>query len=457
MRSRIRKMKIRTRLMLWYIIITAAMFGIFLPVFYHTFAQSLLDGEKSNISAFMTEIGSDIQFVNGKATIRNESGYPSNMRIAIWNADGKLLYSNTSTRWFFKQGFEKDTYQKVHHDLEEWLIYDRTVASDAGPLDVRICSSLEGMTKALYTTFLIILAALPFYFIIMAVGGYIISKNALHPISRITDLAREIERGDLSRRITGVESMDEVGELADTFNEMITTLEKSFEREQSFASDASHELRTPVAVIMSNAEEVLDSSPGAEIRDSASAILAESQRMNTIIRQLLMLTRGLEGKYKLQFEDTNMTQIIDAVLEQLNEYADSRSISLHNDTEEEFGFLADQSLMTQMMINLTRNAIEYGKEGGYVRVKARRERDCCLITVADDGIGIPVEEQPLIFNRFYRVSPSRDRTGSGLGLSIAKWIVDEHGGAIEVSSAPGEGTIFFIRCKLRPQPANTEE
>ena len=450
MRSRLKNMKIRTKLTLWYILITAALFGVFLPIFYHIFAESLLDGEKSNITAAIGDVGMDIQFIDGEVTIRNEKGYPSNMRIAVWDEEGNLLYQNTHTEWFFSVINKPDEFTKVRYDKNEWLIMDRIIEKESGNLRVRICSSLEGMVNALRQTFIIILAALPFYFLIMAVGGFIISRNALQPVSRITDLAKEIERGDLSRRITGMESADEVGELADTFNEMLTTLEKSFEREKSFASDASHELRTPVAVIMSNAEVILDSNPGDETQKSASAILEESKRMNAIIRQLLMLTRGLEGKYKLQFEDTNINQVIEAVLEQLQTDAQGRSISLINETVEELTFNADQSLITQMMINLIRNAIGYGKKGGYVKVKAQRDGDSCLITIADDGIGIPEEEQPLIFNRFYRIDTSRDRRGSGLGLSIVQWIVDEHGGGIELQSAPGEGSVFSVRFNMRP-------
>lgn len=430
--------------MLWYILITAALFGIFLPVFYHIFAQSLLDGERSNINAVISDIGTDLQYTDGGVTIRNESGYPSNMRIAIWDAGGALIYQNTGAEWFLNVENKPDEFKKVRYDKNEWLIMDRILEKDGTDLRIRICSSLEGMVNALSRTFIIILAALPFYFLIMAVGGYIISKNALHPITRIADLAKEIERGDLSRRITGVVSADEVGELADTFNEMLATIEKSFEREKSFASDASHELRTPVAVIMANAEVVLDSSPEGEIQKSALVILEESNRMNTIIRQLLMLTRGLEGQYKLQFENTDINQVIDAVLEQLQGNAESRAISLIDETEERLTFKADQSLITQMTLNLIRNAIEYGRSGGFVKVKATGEGGSCLITVTDDGVGIPLEEQPLIFNRFYRVDHSRDRRGSGLGLSIVKWIVDEHGGKIWLESEPGKGTKFYI-------------
>ena len=153
----------------------------------------------------------------------------------------------------------------------------------------------------------------------------------------------------------------------------------------------------------------------------------------------------------MKLERTSINIIVEAVMDQLEDDAKKRGVELVNQIADEIVITADQSLMAQLMINLVSNAIKYGVENGHVWVKARYEKDSCVITVADDGIGIKADELPHIFERFYRADLARDRSGSGLGLSIVKWIVDEHGGQISVDSEFGHGTVMEISL---PNPSN---
>lgn len=298
---------------------------------------------------------------------------------------------------------------------------------------------------------LIIFVSIPAYLIITILGGLLIAKKALYPINKITQTAKAIGRGDLSSRIMKVESNDEVGELAETFNGMLERLEASFNKEKQFASDASHELRTPVAIIMAYSESLLTDlnteEENAELLKSLVTIYKESKRMNTIIAQLLMLTRGYEGRYRLELEQIVLQEVISSVIEQLDETAGNTKITLSHKVKENIFLIADQSLITHMMLNLVENAIKYGKAGGNVWVTAEKQEGNVLISVIDDGIGISQDNLPFIFERFYRADQSRDRSGTGLGLSIVKWIVEEHNGNIEVSSELGKGTTFEIRLK----------
>lgn len=256
----------------------------------------------------------------------------------------------------------------------------------------------------------------------------------------ITKAVESIRAGDLSRRITGIATKDEVQELADTFNTMLERLERSFERERQFTSDASHELRTPVAVISACAEELEAGLSAGEAAQSLAAIRRESARMNKIISQLLMLTRGYEGRIHLEKETLEFRNLVGSVMEELSESAAASEIRLLNQVPQGCTIFADQSLLTQLLINLIGNSIKYGVMGGKVTVRAAASETGCTFTVSDNGIGMQPEELDHIFERFYRADKARDRSGFGLGMPIVKWIVELHGGDIRVASEAGKGT-----------------
>lgn len=255
----------------------------------------------------------------------------------------------------------------------------------------------------------------------------------------ITKAAESIRAGDLSRRITGIATKDEVQGLADTFNTMLERLERSFKRERQFTSDASHELRTPVAVISACAEELEAGLSAGEAAQSLAAIRRESARMNKIMSQLLMLTRGYEGRIHLEKETLEFRNLVGSVMEELSESAAASEIRLLNQVPQGCTIFADQSLLTQLLINLIGNSIKYGVMGGKVTVRAAASETGCTFTVSN-GIGMQPQELDHIFERFYRADKARDRSGFGLGMPIVKWIVELHGGDIRVASEAGKGT-----------------
>ena len=239
-----------------------------------------------------------------------------------------------------------------------------------------------------------------------------------------------------------------MGELAGTFNDMLERLEKLFLRERMFSSAASHELRTPVAVMMAYCEAFLSEAlnggmmPGSI--QSLEKMLKETKRMDTIISQLLLLSHGDEGKYKMIPENINVYEIVDAVLQEMREQADNAGIKLKYHGKKDIMVVADQSLLAQLILNLVENAVKYGKRGGRAEVFAEQEAEYTTILVSDNGLGIAGKDLPHIFERFYRADKSRDRSGSGLGLSIAEWIARVHGGEIKVNSEYGSGSVFTV-------------
>jgi len=311
---------------------------------------------------------------------------------------------------------------------------------------IRVCLPLESIQWTLTTIRLVGFIAGPFVLFISVLGGLLVSHRSLRPIDRIIAATKVVGKGDLSRRIAGSASKDEIGELTRMINEMLDRIQESFIREKRFITDASHELRTPVSVILACAESLAQEVPQeSEAMKSVHAILLESSRMQRIITQLLTITRSEGTNYSIERAAVDMNEIARSVSEQMEPLAQERGITIGVETTFNGTVTGDQSLLTQMMINLVDNAIRYGKDGGWIDISvAGTEGGQCRIVVADNGIGIAAQHLPHIFKRFYRADPARDRTGTGLGLSIVSWIVQMHGGTIEARSEEGAGCVFMI-------------
>ena len=231
---------------------------------------------------------------------------------------------------------------------------------------------------------------------------------------------------------------------------MLTRLEASFQAEKQFSNDASHELRTPISVIMAQCEYALrKASTLEEAQTALEVILAQSKNMSALVSQLLTLARADQGTAQLEFETINISEITDMVALEQAELAARKNISIQRDIQPDIFACVDETLFMRIFINLISNGIKYGKEGGFIRVILKRDKDRAVSQIIDDGIGIPPQDLPKIWDRFYQVNPSRSSgSGAGLGLSMVKWIVSAHGGTIKVDSILGKGTRFTISLPL---------
>ena len=440
-----RKISIRIKIMLWYTLLTAALLAIALPILYGTLSGSLQQDQEALLRSAAGQIASHLELEDGKPGLGADADLPDGSHYQITTTENQILSSDAQL-WDMAPPFHPDEIYSHTRTDGVWLYLDQDLELD-GEIDarLRVCRSMAPVEQSLEQIRLIMLLAVPAFLSLAVFGSYLLAVLALRPIQHITDTAAALgESGDLSRRITGIESRDEVGRLAGAFNAMLERLEDSFQREKRFTSDASHELRTPVSVVMAYAEDLSAHAPDPQTRAQAEAILVENRRMHTIIAQLLALTRGREGKYRLELEEIRLGEMVSDILAELAEDADARGITLRKAVPAELTITADQSLLTQLLLNLVENGIKYGREGGFVAVEAREEQSKVLLLVKDDGIGIGPDDQLHIFERFYRADKARDRTGSGLGLSIVKWIVELHHGTISVESAPESGTVFTV-------------
>lgn len=288
--------------------------------------------------------------------------------------------------------------------------------------------------------------------------GWWLSKAALRPIERLTNDAREIgEKMDFSRRVAYTGPQDEVGQLAATFNMMLSNLETAYKRleqalasQKRFVADASHELRTPLTVIRGNVE-LLKRCVGVDAegtREAIEDIEYEVERLSRMAGELLDLARADAGQH-LELVPVDIVSLLRSMEKRLAVLANGRRFQLKvNVPTPEVTVLGSKDHIERLLTILVDNGVKYTEPGGEIEVKLEVKNDYALLSVRDNGSGIAPEDLPHIFDRFYRADKTRSRGGTGLGLAIAKWIVSEHGGEINVQSEVGKGTVFEVKIPI---------
>lgn len=276
-------------------------------------------------------------------------------------------------------------------------------------------------------------------------GGWWLLTQALVPVEKIAAAAEKIATGDLSQRIGLPETESELGRLAAVLNGSFARLEALFVQQARFTADAAHELRTPVAIMLTQTQSALtrERSP-AEYRETLEACQRATQRMRRLIESLLQLARLDAGQDALCCTSCDLAKIAFECLELLNPLAEARGIHFNTQLPP-LPCEGDPERLAQVVMNLVANAIDYNRDNGEVCISTNRRQDMAILVVRDTGVGIAAEDLPHVFERFHRCDPSRTAgTHSGLGLAIACAIVRAHGGAIEVTSKLGEGTTFTV-------------
>lgn len=283
-------------------------------------------------------------------------------------------------------------------------------------------------------------------------GGYWMSRRALAPIDLIQRTAEEIEVQNLARRLPLNGTGDELDRLSGTLNSMLGRLDAAFSRMVQFTADASHELRTPVAVIRTTAE-VVRSRPrtNSEYEAALDRILAETERTTDLIQDLMVLARADSGNDGLVFEPVPLSEVVADACSEMRVLAESAGLQFNCSIKERCDLTGDEASIRRLLLILIDNAIQYTPPPGRVDVELKFEGSTgerwAVIEVRDSGIGIAADDLPYIFDRFYRGSKDRSRStgGSGLGLAIAQWIAERHGGEILVESHVGRGSTFRLR------------
>jgi signal transduction histidine kinase len=276
-------------------------------------------------------------------------------------------------------------------------------------------------------------------------GGWWLAGRAIHPINDISAAAVKIAAGDLSQRINLADTENELGRLGTVLNSTFDRLGAALEEQKQFTADAAHELRTPVSVVLTQTQTALNRERTAvEYRETVESCQRAAQRMRRLIESLLELARLDAGQEPMKRERVNLVSTTLDCTKLVQPLADQRKVHIYYEVPP-LECVGDAERLGQVITNLLTNAVNYNKENGEVRIAGESKNGTAIITVADTGPGIPAEDLPHIFKRFYRAEKSRTSGRTGLGLSISKAIIDAHGGALDVISESGKGTTFTIR------------
>ena len=323
----------------------------------------------------------------------------------------------------------------------------RVAATANENVHIYVAYPLAELKEVLDNLFSIFLVFIPVALAISIVVGWFLAYKSLRPVDLVTRTALRITAENLDQQIPHRGVDDEIGRLVSTFNNMIERLRASFDKIKQFTIDASHELRTPLTIMRGEVELALrNPKENEEYRRILASNLEEILRLSAIIENLLTLSKADQGQDFVAMEPTNLKQLIEELYEDCEVLASKKHISVQVRKSEEVSIHGDKMRLRQLFLNLIDNAIKYTPESGTVSLQLERQNGFAKVQVSDTGIGIPKEEQTKIFDRFYRVDKARSREmgGSGLGLSIAKWIAELHRGHIEVESEPKQGTTFSV-------------
>ena len=387
--------------------------------FFRTLQQMDKDGDTDQYIRYgvgYLEIDDDfLDSVNGVCT-------------ALYRETGELLYGENPIAGFEPESFADGETRVVRARGEKYYVFDRRLESPG--------------LRALWLRGVVAESRgdAPLYFVVRVCLWF-------------RDMSRAAARigggNDLKRRVPVSPAGDELSRLAETFNDMMRRLELSFEAEKRFVSDASHELRTPTAVILAQCDEALRGErPAEEYRDALAVVRRQGRRMSRIVSDMLTLTRMERGADVFEAAPVDLSALTDELCRDMALIAD-KGISLAFEIEPGVTVDGDAARLSRMLSNLIGNAYRYGRENGCIRVTLKRDADEAVLTVADDGVGIAPENLENIFERFFRCAPDRSDGGTGLGLPIARQIARAHGGDIAVQSEPGRGSAFTVRLPIR--------
>ncbi len=468
-----KKISLKLKLTLLYTFFMVLLTCAALAILFSLSSREMLSSTQTRLENRVQESVEFIALRNGE--IRIDSDFYSVVRdvyLSLYDSDMYFMYGRIPHGFTQQPELADGEIRTIRDGNREWYVYDMSYRlSEDRTVYVRGITSITDAEESFTVTVRFALVLLPLMVLATAVIGYRFTRRTLAPVRQITDTVRQIRAdADLSRRIGFEEvkrngrpmpddggSDEETGErrkkgdeiyiLGRTFDEMLEELEEVFRREQQFTSDASHELRTPVSVIMAQCDAMLaeGNSFTEEQRNQIGLIQRKARGMADMISQLLFLSRADQGRQPLNKERINISELTEMIAEEQQMLADADGRGIHIETQicPEIWADVDETFYIRMLVNLISNALRYSRENGLVEVSLVQDGDAFTGSVRDYGQGIAADAQPHIWERFYQAEASRtDGSHAGLGLSMVKWIAEAHGGSVSVESEEGQGSTF---------------
>ena len=453
------KLPLRARITAWYFAVLVVAFALFAWIsdlgFRHSIETTVNDASRANLESVqrilvrvapkgMEEVKEELNELGGV--------WADAALLEVSDADGLMIFQSER----FKKPYRtlppvsksEITFLTTNLDHLQHRIAMRAVEVDGHTFHVRVAVPTEPFDQALDRFRLILQETLPFLVVLASLAGYWLSGRALAPVNAIIETARGVGVQNLSSRLAVPPANDELRGLSETLNAMLARIEASVKRLTQFTADASHDLRTPVALIRTSAELALRRPrTDDEYRETLSRILATSEETTHLIENLLTLARADAGAAELHFSDIDLVPRLEKLAQEAGILAAGKGIQVSSELAAgPVQVSADPAAIERLLLIVIENAIKYTPSGGKIEMILSNGAGNARIEIRDSGIGISDKDLPHIFERFYRADQARSREtgGSGLGLAIARWIVNLHGGLIEAQSTLGNGSVIRI-------------
>jgi Signal transduction histidine kinase len=443
--------KIRLRFALWATALVFAAIALYGAFVFFTMDVFLHASTRDSLRLAAEQVASSLEVESGAIQMPEHLWESSQRRsghglaaVCLIDKDGNYLLREGWAAGLvphIPQSQSQSRFQLFEPDL---AVYSLPLNRDGAALGfVQVAQSTEGLEHMLKELLAVLALTLPFFLVASAASGYFLASRLLSPIDLMTRTARKFSEEDLSARIGLVETDDEIGRLAETFDEMLERIEDSFTRYRQFTADASHELRTPISVIQAILE-VTKRRPRSvdEYRAAMDDLGAAAFRLEKLVSALMTLSRA-DMDAPIARSEVDLSDLLQGSVDSLRPLAEEKGLAISAELESGLSVEGDSDALIQVFVNVIGNAIKY-TESGSIFVRAKAKADGAEIEVRDTGIGMPESELPRIFDRFYRVDRSRASGGSGLGLAISRSIVERHGGRIGARSELGVGTSISI-------------
>jgi len=450
---------LRIRITAWYFLVLAMGFSLFGVIAFYAMRSSILETVDENLQDQIQGVRELFARESGKAALARDLAEDEQIRagsdlLQVSDQDGHWIYRSATMSHYgpATPGAARTAFTTEQPNGVPLRVLTLPLQAAGETYIVQLAYPLDDFNEALARFRRILFLASPLLLLLASVGGYWLSRRALGPVDQVTREARSISAQNLSSRLAVPNTGDELQRLSETLNAMLERLEQAFRRITQFTADASHELRTPVALMRTRAEITLRRSRSEEeYRETLRRILEDLQRTSSLIENLMLLARADSGTAALERARIDMMESVNEACLEGRALAESKQISLEAALPESPVWVyGDANSLRRLFLILLDNAVKYTPPQGRITLTLRSDDGCAWVEVRDTGIGIAAQDLPHIFERFFRADPARSRQtgGTGLGLSIGKWIAEAHGGTISASSRPGGGSAFEVRLPL---------
>jgi two-component system, OmpR family, sensor kinase len=460
---------LRTQLTLWYVGVLAAVLLLASAAAYYGAERILTQRMDTSLLATADEVvralstqarnqDGDSRFVS---QLVEELGYP-NRTIWLLDANGRVLAEKKATtgpklqlaRNLSEAGaghrfYELDESQPDADDSCRGIV-ERFATSNGSSYILVVTQSTETISDGLDLLRGLTLFVVPLAVFLAAAGGWFLARRSLAPIASMAATARQITANNLGERLPVHNPQDEIGSLATLFNQVLERLSGALTQQRQFMTDASHELRTPLSVIRTAAEVTLEPAhrQESEYREALGIVKQQVQRLTGIVENMFALASAEMGQLKLYATDFYLDEVVGEAVTAAAVLAARKQIKIELRVGGEAPYRGDEGLLRQMLMNLLENAIKFTPQGGSVLVSLKEAPGKYVIQVADTGTGISPDDQPYIFDRFFRADKARSEVhaenGAGLGLSITRSLAELHGGQVQLESSGPQGSAFVV-------------